>query len=96
MIDLDIESAAANSLERIRMSQPKHHRQILAKIERLRRFINPPGKKKVRMKGEAELWRIPAGEYRIVYTDQTDGVRRITGIGKRNDGKIYDDTSRSR
>ena len=46
MIDLDIESAAANSLERIRMSQPKHHRQILAKIERLRRFINPPARKK--------------------------------------------------
>ena len=94
MINLHFESAADNFLEKIRRSQPKHYRQIQRKLNILRQFVNPPGNAKVR--GGRDEWRIPAGEYRIIYRDRDDGVRVITRIGKRNDGEIYDDTSRSR
>ena len=95
MINLKMDSAALDFLEKIRKSQPKHHRQIIAKIEILRHFRNPPRTAKVFGKGE-EARRIPAGEYRIIYQDGSDGLRRIKEIGKRNDGAAYRDFGRVR
>ena len=96
MIEIDVDSRPMDFLKRLKKSQPKHYRQIARRIDILRRFANPPHAAKVRVKDGSETWRIPSGEYRIIYQDQADGARYIKEINKRNDGVVYRKFSRSR
>jgi mRNA interferase RelE/StbE len=61
-------------------------RRVLAKIEALARQPRPHGCKKIR--GPSNLWRIRAGDYRIIY-DINDGNRVVDVVIVRHRGDVY-------
>ncbi|MBI2843984.1 MAG: type II toxin-antitoxin system RelE/ParE family toxin [Armatimonadetes bacterium] len=66
---------------------PKHQRQIVAKIQTLRTDPSPPDSKA--LKGSSrEYRRADIGEYRIIYRIE-DNVLHVSAVGKRNDDEIY-------
>lgn len=65
---------------------PKHGRQISAKLFQLR--TNPHPNDAKQLTGYEHLWRVTAGEYRIVYRVQ-DETLYIEIIGKRNYSEVY-------
>jgi len=66
--------------------QPKHQRQIIAKIQELR--DNPEPLDSIAMKGKKEYRRADCGEYRIIYRVDDDTLN-VAAIGKRNDDEVY-------
>ena len=67
--------------------QPKHQRQIVAKIRDLRGDPHPSDSKL--LKGKArDFKRASIGEYRIVYRVEND-VLYVAAVGKCNDDEVY-------
>lgn len=81
-----------NSADFISTRNPKHQRQIAAKIQILRDDPLPIDSKV--MKGnQREFRRADIGEYRIIYK-VIDDTLYVAIIGKRNDDDIYKRMSR--
>jgi mRNA interferase RelE/StbE len=66
--------------------QPKHQRQIAAKIQTLRNDPTPSDSKA--LKGNEGFMRSDIGEYRIIYRVDSD-ILQVVIIGKRNDDEVY-------
>lgn len=67
--------------------QPKHQRQIAAKIQNLRSDPTPTDSKA--MKGSRRKFRrADIGEYRIIYRVEADTLH-VAIVGKRNDDEVY-------
>ena len=67
--------------------QPKHQRQIAARVQSLRADSTPPDSK-IMKSGSREYRRADIGEYRIVYRVEDDTLY-VAAIGKRNDDEVY-------
>ena len=67
--------------------EPKHQRQIVARIQSLRADPAPADCKALKGKGKG-LLRTDVGEYRIIYRLEDD-VLHVALIGKRNDDDVY-------
>ena len=90
MPKLDISRSAKKFIEKLFSSQPKHAKQIAAKLDTLKTEPYPNDSKK--LKGRFESFhRVDIGEYRIVYRFSQDDNQclLISWIGKRNDSEIY-------
>jgi mRNA interferase RelE/StbE len=67
--------------------EPKHQRQIAARIQTLRDDPLPADSKAIKGSGR-EYRRADIGEYRIVYRVENDTLH-VAVIGKRNDDEVY-------
>jgi mRNA interferase RelE/StbE len=67
--------------------QPKHQRQIAAKIQTLRDDPSPIDSKAI-IGQRREFRRADIGEYRIIYRVEADTLF-VAAIGKRNDDEVY-------
>jgi mRNA interferase RelE/StbE len=85
---LDISKHSANFLLQL---PPKHCKQCFAAILRLTKHPYPQDSSK--LQGYKGLYRIDAGEYRVIYRVEQETVY-INLIGKRNDGEIYNQLKR--
>lgn len=83
MRSLDIAKKASDYVDAI---PAKQFKQIYSKILDLRKNHLPNDSKK--LSGYKDLYRVSAGEYRIIYSFD-DNVVYIHLVGKRNDGDIY-------
>jgi mRNA interferase RelE/StbE len=83
MLNLRINKKSAKFLEKL---VPKHFLQIDKKISALRH--NPFPSDTAALKGYSDLFRVTAGEYRIIY-EILDNTLFINAIGKRNDAEVY-------
>jgi len=80
---IDITKASVKFLDKL---QPKHFRQIVRSILKLRETPHPHDSKQ--LAGYPEYHRVDVGEFRIVYRVE-DNTLKIAVIGKRNDGEVY-------
>lgn len=80
---IDITKAAVKFLEKL---QPKHFRQIVRWIFKLRE--NPLPHDAKQLAGYPEYQRVDIGEFRIIYRIEND-ILKIAVIGKRNDDEVY-------
>lgn len=80
---LSVESTAVKTLDDLPL---KHFRQIMLRLLALQKdpFPHDSGA----LKGYSGGYRLDQGEYRVLYTVESDVVR-IFRIGKRNDGDVY-------
>ncbi len=83
MLNLSINKKSVKFLERL---VAKHFLQIDKKISTLRQ--NPFPSDSAALKGYSDLFRVTAGEYRIIY-EVVDNTLFIDAIGKRNDAEVY-------
>lgn len=83
MLEIDLSRQAAKFLDRV---PPKHGKQLAAKLSGLQE--NPLPHDSKLLKGETDLRRADAGEYRIIYRVQEQTLQ-VYLIGKRNDDEIY-------
>ena len=84
MLRLDLSNDARRSIS---TRQPKHQRQIVAKIQDLRRDPQPVDSKQ--LKGTSRGFRrADVGEYRVIYKTENE-VLYVSAVGKRNDDEIY-------
>ena len=80
------------SLQELRNFPPKHYKQVIGKLFSL--LDNPLPNDSLQLKGTTEkLFRVTAGEYRIVYSF-TETELFVEAIGARNDDKVYRDISK--
>ena len=84
MLKLKLSRDAGNF---ITTRQPKHQRQIAAKIQTLRDDPAPTDSKALKGKIQGFM-RADIGEYRIVYRVEDDTLY-VAVIGKRNDDEVY-------
>lgn len=84
MLKLEISKPAARFVQ---TRQPKHQRQIIARVQALREQPLPPDSRPLQS-GERGDRRADIGEYRIVYRIE-DGTLHVMLIGKRNDDEVY-------
>jgi len=84
MLKLEISKPAARFVE---TRQPKHQRQIIARIQALRDQPLPHDSKPLKS-GEPGDRRVDIGEYRILYKLEA-GTLHVILIGKRNDDEAY-------
>jgi mRNA interferase RelE/StbE len=91
MLNPDIHNSARRFLD---SREPKHRRQIVAKIVALCQDPEPPDSQPLKGADKGQR-RATVGEYRIVYrVIVTAGaispdILNVTGIGKRNDDEVY-------
>jgi mRNA interferase RelE/StbE len=80
---LSVEHTAVKALDEL---HPKHLRQIMRRLFGLQKdpFPHDSGV----LKGYPGGYRLDQGEYRVLYTVESDVVR-IFRVGKRNDGDVY-------
>jgi mRNA interferase RelE/StbE len=84
MLKLDVSKPASRFAQ---TRQPKHQRQIAARIQALRNDPSPPDSKALKS-GQPGEKRVDVGEYRILYKVEGDTLYVIL-IGKRNDDEVY-------
>ncbi len=77
---------AGKALLALIKSQPKHARQISARIEEMRLMPYPSDSKK--LQGYDDFYRVDVGEMRIIYSI-THEFLNVEIIGKRNDSEVY-------
>lgn len=85
MLKIRLTTRAGRFLEAIPI---KHAKQLYRKLELLQGDPNPPDSQK--LKGYDNYLRADVGEYRIIYSVDTENQELIVEIiGKRNDDDIY-------
>lgn len=80
---IEISSLSYGFLEKL---PPKQFKQVFTKLWDLRK--NPRPHDSLKLKGSDFLYRADMGEYRIIYSFDSNMVT-IEAVGKRNDGEIY-------
>jgi mRNA interferase RelE/StbE len=83
---IDLTNAAEKELRKLAKSvQPKQVQRIRDKINALATDPRPPGVEKIQVP-DLELWRVRAGDYRIVYQIEDDAlVIIVIRIGHRRE-----------
>ena len=81
-------SIAKTAIEFLSKLPPKQHKQIQSAIYKL--MNDPEPHNSIPMAGNEfkGIWRNKVGEYRIIYTFDTDEIT-IIEIGNRNDSDVY-------
>ena len=76
-----------DSAKFLRSREPKHKRQIAAKLQSLREESEPADSETLKGSNR-EYRRADIGEYRIIYRVSSNTLY-VDAIGKRNDGAVY-------
>jgi mRNA interferase RelE/StbE len=85
MLKIRLTTRVGRFLEEIPL---KHAKQLQRKLLHLQEDPNPPDSKK--LKGYDNYLRADIGEYRIIYSIDTDKAELLVEIiGKRNDDDVY-------
>ncbi len=85
-LNRELSKQAGKAIFALIKSQPKHARQVSAKIEEMR--LNPQPADCKKLQGYEGLYRVDVGEIRLVYSISADTLS-IELVGKRNDSEVY-------